>query len=71
MTSNKFDKNFISAVSNFVYDLIARDLSEPPEQRHFFPSCVSSLTCILYWLQALRLLANELEDTGPLILLAS
>ena len=25
----------------------------------------------LYWLQALRMMANESEDTGPLILLVS
>ena len=43
MTSNKFDKNFISAVSNFVYDLIARDLSEPPEQRHFFHASITEV----------------------------
>ena len=36
MTSNKLDKRFISAVSNYVYDLIAKDLSGPPEQRHIF-----------------------------------
>ena len=43
MTSNKLDKRFISAVRNYVYDLIAKDLSGPPEQRHIFHASITEV----------------------------
>ena len=47
MTSSKLDKNFTSAVSNFVYNLIAVDLSEPPEQRHIFHASIAEVRFVV------------------------
>ena len=47
MTSSKLDKNFTSAVSNFVYNLIAKDLSEPPEQRHIFHASIAEVRFVV------------------------
>ena len=47
MASSQNDKVFTHAVSNFIYNLVASDLSEEPHRRSFFDSSISQIRFVV------------------------